>query len=155
MSGETSVQGNRGGPLRLAIVAIFASALLIFALGCCDTFCPPPTPAATHSIAFAIDTTRCPCDDAKCVCPVPTAIHVDRGDTIQFVNASPYDVTMAPAVPDALNPPGSITVASGQTVQVTVSDTAPVGSGFALNMTVVAPGWVCPGLPGPRVDIDN
>ena len=42
-----------------------------------------------------------------------------------------------------------------ETVTVTVSDTVAVNAGVALNMAVAVPGTACPGLPGPRMDVER
>lgn len=136
---------------RLAAMVVIACALVISAQGCCS-YCKQPV---THSIAFGVDTDRCPCPDATCVCPVPDVIKVHRGDKVQFVNASPYEVTITPAVLSAFSENRPIDVASGETVTVTVSDTVAVNAGVALNMAVAVPGTACPGLPGPRMDVER
>lgn len=135
----------------LATMVVIACVLVISAQGCCS-YCKQPV---THAIAFGVDTTKCPCPDATCVCPVPDVIKVHRGDKVRFVNTSPYDVTITPAVATAFNEGSPIVVASGATETVTVSNTAAVDTGIALNMAIAAPGTLCPGLPGPRMDVER
>jgi hypothetical protein len=147
--------------LRIAVEAIVAATLVIFSLGCCDVFCPedpcpdPPEAPATHSVAFAVDTEKCPCPDANCVCPVPDVITVKEGDKVHLVNASLYQVTIEPSVLGSFDEGDSIPVPSKQTVVVTVSGVNSVGTEISLNMTVADPGVLCPGLPGPRMEIDD
>jgi hypothetical protein len=105
-------------------------------------------------VAFAVETDESACPDANCVCPVPDVITVKQGDKVHFVNASPYLVTIEPSVLGSFNE-GTITVPSKQTVIVTVSGVNSAGTEISLNMTVDAPGALCPGLPGPRMEIDN
>jgi hypothetical protein len=158
MPEHEGVHGNSGGGLRKALATITGAALVVVTLGCCDIICPPPDipePPATHSIAFAVDTTRCPCPEADCVCPVPEVITVDPGDTVHLVNASPFEVTIEPSVPGSFNEGDTVPVAPKQTVVVTVSGVNAPGTQVSLNMTVADPGKFCPGLPGPRMDIDD
>jgi hypothetical protein len=89
------------------------------------------------------------------VCPVPEVIKVHRGDHVQFVNASPYTVTITPAVPTAFNQGSPIVVASKTVVTVTVSNAVAVEAQIRLNMAISAPGTICPGLPGPRMDVER
>ena len=147
-------EDHRGGPARLVAMSIITATLVIVTLGCCDVICPPPVPPATHSIAFGVDTDRCPCPDAKCVCPVPTVIKVRRGDKVQFVNASPHEVTVIPSDTFTFVEGSPVVIAAGKTAQVTVSSNAP-SPGVSLDMIVTSPGTLCPGLPGPRMDIDD
>ena len=147
MSVKRIAQRNRGSRLHQATVAIFAVALVIVTQGCCS-------PPVTHSLAFGIDTDRCPCDDATCVCPVPESFRVHRGDKVQFVNASPYEVKIVPSNPATFDEGSPIVIPGKKTVQVNVSSAAP-SPGVSLDMFVTLPGTLCPGMPGPRMDIDD
>ena len=157
-----SIQGvmptHHGRQLPLVVKAISCAVLVVLTQGCCDVICPPDPPLeppVTHSVAFAVDMTRCPCPDATCVCPVPEAITVWHGHKVHFVNASPYGVTVNPSVAGSFVEGNNIVVSPGQTVIVTVSDVLPDETSVLLDMTIDAPGISCPGLPGPHMDIDD
>jgi hypothetical protein len=140
--------------LRITVGAIIAVTLVIFSLGCCDVICPPPEPPATHSLALGIATDKCPVPDATCVCPVPTSFRVKRGDTVHLVNTSPYEVQIVPSDAATFVEGTPIIIPAKKAVAVTVASTAP-SPGVSLDMIVAAPGTLCPGLPGPRMDIDD
>jgi len=133
-------------------MTIIAATLVFATQGCCS-WCRSYPREVTHTIALAPDMLKCP--DAKCVCPLPDVISVHRGDKVEFENASLYRVKISPAVPGTFTEGDVITVDSGQTVLVTVSDSVSVGTQVTLNMTVDPPGVLCPGMAGPRMDIDD
>jgi hypothetical protein len=139
----------------LTIVAVIVA---VATQGCCSWARKNCSFPATHSIALAVDLEHdasCACPNADCVCPTPMVVeHANRGDKLQFVNASLYVITVKCPVAEGFVE-GDISVDPGGTGMATLSSSLATGTGFELDIEVAPPGRYCPGQPGPRVDIDN
>jgi hypothetical protein len=144
-------QGARGVCSVLALILTAA-----MSQGCCAwciQHCDLPD---AYSMAFAVDFDHCQCPDPNCVCPVPDLLKVSRGDSIRFVNTTGYLVKVEPSVSGFFDGASSFTVAAGEVVVKHVSKNAPVrhGDQIKLDLKIEPPGVYCPGMPGPRIDID-
>ncbi len=84
-----------------------------------------------------------------------------RGQVVHFANTTPYRITVTVQPPSGTVfegvANGPFDVRAGEIKLLKVSSAASVlpGNVFPLKLEVTAPGVLCPGYPGPGMEVDN
>ncbi len=148
-----SRQPSRFGRPRRWLVVTLAIAVAVPAMmalqGCCS-WCfkhsKPPCPYSRVKV-FSFYTT------AKGeLCVLPQRIHARRGDCIVFLNTTTSPVTITTTVRYPIFEGGNtVTIDAEGMKSLTISGDAEIG-GVTFDMKPLP---LCPGLPGPGIDIDG
>ena len=149
--------------LNVGNVQVRVPALLVLP-GCCSTFCKGWCDArcADRSVSHVMTFAIMECAPKECVFYLPGQLrHVHRGQVVHFANTTPYTITVTVQPPSGTVfdgvPNNQFDVQGNQIKSLTVSSAAPVlpGNLFPLKLEVTAPGALCPGYPGPGMEVDN
>ncbi len=146
----TSRSGTRrlGGYFALVAGACVAAAALVTVQGCTCTWFM--NHCRVQSVVIFVK--ECPAG-TRCVSWAPETTHVYRSSFLMLVNATGGSLTVQPSVRGVFEEGNEITIEPGATRHVRISKGASNGR-VMLKITGATPD-LCPGLPGPGMDIDG